>query len=87
MKKMKKTLALLLTAAMTISLIACGQNNQGAEVEADTAPETAVPEAEEEAAETTEESTEQSEVALEEGNSPFDRVLDDYQPEKDSYKI
>lgn len=87
MKKMKKMLALLLTAAMTISLIACGQNNQGAETEADTAPETAVPEAEEEAAETAEESTEQPEAALEGGNSPFDRVLDDYQPEKDSYKI
>lgn len=86
MKKMKKMLALLLTVVMAVSLMACGQNSQEAETEAETT-EAPAPEVEEPAEEEAEEPTEQAGAILEGGSSPFDRVLDDYQPKKDSYKI
>lgn len=85
MKKMKKMLALLLTAVMVLSLTACRQSAQEPENEEGALPEaaketaeTAAPDAEEEA---------EGAAAVESGSSPFDRVLDDYEPQKDSYKI
>lgn len=88
MKKTKKMLALLLVVMMTVSLTACGQSAEP-EKEAETVQEPAAESAEtaETEQEDAAEGSEEQSVAAEEVSSPFDRVLDDYEPQKDSYKI